>query len=299
MPTTRRRTQGATCGAFRTALTLPCALVAVIACGGDEAHTPASDAGSEEHVATRTRTDGAPDATADAGRAGRPDAGAPADSDAGSDGDGESDAAVDASTRTDGAIDATCMLVTLGYQAELVTIAGTPFGLDASVDGGRLATGAMTYDTCVPDTDPFASPNTGKYDHAGRESGAFSFVLDAPTGAATVSLEIVGSTRPLVGIRDLDYFDFDDGGHDVFNDVDRFVSVNGTVAMAAEIRFTIGAGAEDFSDDALPANFPYSGTSKADFACVQPDENCVTFWVSESAHGDSFLMALHMLKQVP
>lgn len=114
-----------------------------------------------------------------------------------------------------------------------------------------------------------------------------------------MSLEIAGSTRPLIGIRNLDYFDFEDGGHDVFNDVDRFVTINGTLDTDAEIRFTIGAGVVDFSDDALPKSFPYSGASKADFACVQTDDHCATFSVAESSHAGSFLMALHTLQQVP
>lgn len=77
------------------------------------------------------------------------------------------------------------------------------------------------------------------------------------------------------------------------------MTVNGALDTSAEVRFTIGAGAVDFSDDALPESFPYSGTTEADFACVQTDDYCVTFSVSESTHGDSFLMALHALEQVP
>lgn len=181
---------------MRTASTLPILLVAVIACGDHEAPASAADAGPEGHVAKRLRTDGGLDAAADADDARQADADGSSDSDGGSDGDGATDAGADASARGDSGIDADCTLVTLGYHAELVTIAGTPFGLEAGVDSGRFATGTMTYDTCVPDTDPFASPSTGKYDHAGRKSGTFSFALDAPTGAAVVSLEIAGSTRP-------------------------------------------------------------------------------------------------------
>jgi len=194
--------------------------------------------------------------------------------------------------------EAGCVLVTLSFRAQIVTIAGTPFGLDTAVDRLRMAGGTMTYDTCVPDTDTFSSPTTGEFDHVARETGAFSFALDDPIGDEVVELQIAGSTRPMVGIRDLDYFDFEDGGYDVFEEVARYVTVNSALDHEAIVDFTIGSGPTDFVEDLLPAAFPYAGTSETEFDCVQASDYCVTFAVKESTFGDSFLMALHALEQI-
>jgi hypothetical protein len=151
----------------------------------------------------------------------------------------------------------------------------------------------MTYDTCVDDTDSFGSPDSGVYDHVQWERGASSFTLEEGGPA----LAIQGSSRPLVGIRGLDYFDFEDGGYDVFEELPRSMTVNGVLDEEAELGFTIGGGEVDFDTDALPELFPMQGQSEDDFACMG-GAYCVTFSVAESTFGDSFLMTLHELSQL-
>jgi hypothetical protein len=205
-------------------------------------------------------------------------------------GGGEADTDVDTDTDTDPG----CSQITLSYRAELVTIAGEPFGLSYATDAGRMASGTMTYDTCVPDTDTFDSPDDGEYDHVHPYQGGFSFGLE---GEGT-ALDIEGSGRPLVGIRGLDWFDFEDGGFDVFHEVERYVLVNGDLDEEADIDFTIGGGEVDFVSDELPETFPMFGSSEDDFACVGGATYCVTFAIGESSFGDSFLMFLHELRQL-
>ncbi len=195
-------------------------------------------------------------------------------------------------TGPDTEIDLSCPLITLDFRAELSTISGAPFGLSYETDSGRMASGSMTYDPCVPDTDTFESPDSGEYDHVYTERGAFDFTLE---GDGT-PLAIVGSTRPMVGIRGLDYFDFEDGGYDVFEEVERYVTVNGELDEEADIFFTVGGGELDFDSDALPESFPMSGSSYDDFACMA-GAYCVTFSIGESTFGDTFLMRLHELQQ--
>lgn len=190
-------------------------------------------------------------------------------------------------------VDTSCPLVTLAFEAALVTIAGAPFGLTYETDAGRVATGSMTYDPCVPDTDTFESPDDGEYDHVATERGAFQLALD---GAGT-ALQITGSTRPMVGIRGLDYFDFEDGGYDVFEEVERTVTVNGVADAEAVVDFTIGGGEVDFATDDLPEVFPMTGTSPDAFDCMSGTDFCVTYAVGESDFGDSFLMELLSLTQ--
>jgi hypothetical protein len=203
-------------------------------------------------------------------------------------GGGDTDTDIDTDTDRD------CGLVTLSFRSELATISGEPFGLSYATDAGRTATGTMTYDTCVADTDVFESEDDGVYDHIDGERGAFSFALEGPGTA----LEIQGSVRPVVGIRGLDWFDFEDGGYDVFEDVARYLTVNGEQDQEADLFFTIGSGAVDFDSDDLPAVFPMSGTSYDDFACMGGATYCVTFSVGESTFGDTFLMRLLALQQL-
>jgi hypothetical protein len=214
------------------------------------------------------------------------------DPDGGGFGPGGGEADTDVDTDTDS--DVGCVQVTLSYRAELVTIAGEPFGLSYAADAGRMASGAMTYDTCVPDTDTFESPDDGEYDHSYRQRGGFSFSLE---GEGT-ALDIEGSGRPLVGIRGLDYFDFEDGGYDAFHEVERYVVVNGEGDEEADIGFTIGGGEVDFDSDALPEIFPLTGSTEEDFACMPGPSYCVTFSIGESTFGDTFLMSLHELQQL-
>lgn len=209
----------------------------------------------------------------------------PQDTHSPGDGTSESDASAD--------IDLSCTPVTLTFRAEVVTIAGTPFGLTSESDRERFATGSLTYDPCVPDTDPFDSPDHGEFDHRFTDRGAFNVTLE-PGGT---DLSVVGSSRPVAGIRNLDYFDFEDGGRDMSNDLTRYLTVNGAEDEEAEVRFTIGGGEVDFPSDALPEQFPMTGSSSEDFDCVQSTDFCVTFSIHESTFGDSFLMRLHALTQ--
>ncbi len=121
--------------------------------------------------------------------------------------------------------------------------------------------------------------------------GAFSFELDEQG----VALQIVGSSRPLVGIRNLNCFDFEAGGFDASHEVGRSMTVNGTDDPEAEVFFTIGGGSVGFESDELPGVFPMTGEGE-DFACVSADTWCVTFSVRESTFGDSFLMTLLELR---
>jgi hypothetical protein len=282
---------------YRSVFLLMLLLIAACAKDDPEADKPEHQA-NDDAAASNPSDGGGVEAGYDAGNDGGVDAGGDADDDGGVEAGYDANTGGDANTESgvDGGLDAAanCTLVTLTYRAELVTIAGTPFGLQSNVDRGRFATGSLTYDTCVGDGSEL--PNLGEFDHVSRETGAFSFELDAPSAGQTVSLRVAGSTRPMVRIRALDYFDFDDGGYDLFEDVDRYLKIDGAVDEEAEVHFTIGAGSEDFADYSLPEVFPYSGESESDFACVNPEDYCVTFSISESTHGDSFLMVLHSLQ---
>ncbi len=187
-----------------------------------------------------------------------------------------------------------CDTVTLAYRASLTTVAGDPFDLTYQQDAGRTVAGTMTYDPCVPDTDALESPDHGEFDHAQWSRGGFTMTLE---GEGT-PLEVVGSTRPVVGIRNLDYFDFEDGGWDVVEEVERYLTVNGQEDQEADLFFTIGGGSVDLGSDELPEVFPMTGTSEDDFACVSQDSYCITFSLGESTFGDSFLMRVLELVQV-
>ena len=59
---------------------------------------------------------------------------------------------------------------------------------------------------------------------------------------------------------------------DVTGKITRYLTVNGVEDTTAELFFTIGDGDVDFATDELPATFPMTGTTEADFACVNSTE---------------------------
>ena len=198
-------------------------------------------------------------------------------------------------TSTTPKIDPAC-LITLDYTATIVTVARTPFGFDGAV---RLepVQGFFTYDRCVRDTDVFETKEDGHYDHWRRQSGGFEFRLEAKPG-----LTVVGSTKPVVRIANLDYFYFEDGGEDWVDGqtVHRTMQADGKDRSDVTTWFAIGDGSVDFASDDLPETFPMQGDEAADFACMGgvDDDFCVTFSVrDESENGGTFLMSLSTLTQ--
>jgi hypothetical protein len=133
--------------------------------------------------------------------------------------------------------------VTVEYSAFIATVAGNPFGLDASA---RLApvSGSFTYETSTPDTLP-GDPLRGEYPH--KAGGGFT--------AEFLGLVMTGSATPLVQVENFttDVFRYVDGGSG------RVMSLGGVPNpnLGLFIAFVDSFGAA-FSSDALPSTFPFA-----------------------------------------
>jgi hypothetical protein len=166
--------------------------------------------------------------------------------------------------------------VTIGFTGSVVTVAGNPFGLDATVRTTPVS-GAFTYDLGEGDeegTDPMRST----FDHQG---GTAPFTITAGgrtitgSGNPVVSLNLYGGTT----------FRWDDGAGALGTPgVDRICAVDGTDDPEISIGLSVtGTGAVVLADDALPDPFPWVGVDLQ-------DDTAITFSVEDA--GGTLLMRL-------
>jgi len=141
-----------------------------------------------------------------------------------------------------------CNAVTISFNGEVATVAGTPLGLDSTARTSPVS-GSFSYSPCAADTRP-TDPQRGEYDHGA--GGDFTFAVSG--------LTVTGSGHPLVKVEDLnpDTFRYLDGPQILDKDKAwRQMSLDGTPNpdLKVSLSITDGTGAA-FSSDALPKAFP-------------------------------------------
>ena len=150
--------------------------------------------------------------------------------------------------------------VTFNYEAEIVTIAGSPFGMNSDDDRLSRVSGFFTYETETPDLNP-DSAERGEYAHdpdfGGLGGGAFAANVSP---VSVDAFRVTGSATPFVGIEyftSSNTFRFVDGPRIVGREGGT-MSVNGIPDMNVELHLAItDSSATVFSGDSLPDPFPF------------------------------------------
>ncbi len=183
-------------------------------------------------------------------------------------------------------------LVTFSYQAQVATIVGTPFDLDAGSDLASPVTGSFTFNSDTRDQD-FKDPHRGQYAHdpalGGVGGGGFMAVVNRNSGP---TFTITGSSFPLVTIEDFAFvenFRFRDGP-DVFNP-GGIMQLDGIADANLRLDFIFrDTTASTFPSDALP-------TSPAPINLSPSLPH--TFILKELNTGDYVLLRFSQVTQVP
>jgi predicted RNA-binding protein with TRAM domain len=135
------------------------------------------------------------------------------------------------------------MLVRVDFAGQVVTVAGTPLGLDSTV---RLApvSGSFAYDLRVIDST--ADTMRGRYLHGG--SSLFTFTVANHT--------VAGSGLAFTDIENLDpdTFRFRDGPQ--IDNITRIMTLDGTASPMLKLTIAITGGNTLFTSDAQPNPFP-------------------------------------------
>jgi hypothetical protein len=209
-------------------------------------HQPAADGGSDRGGAGGTTTD-ARDAPPESGSDAPPDL---AQDLAAADAIEDATASVDVAT--DAADAAGPALVTVQFSGQVVTVAGTPLGLDSTA---RLApvSGSFAYDLRVPDSSP-TDPLRGRYLHGGTFQSHFTFNVSGHV--------VTGSGSAIVETENLnpDTFRFRDGQQN--DGATRIMKLDGTdrPALTLLIAITDSSGAA-LTSDAEPNPFPFTDSA--------------------------------------
>ena len=181
--------------------------------------------------------------------------------------------------------------IVIFYEAQISTIAGTPFGLDNS-DLNSVVSGYFQYERSTPDQNP-GNTERGDYPHnpalGGIGGGGFEAVF-SPNSVS--SFTITGSDIPLVNIEDFssaETFRFRDGP-DTFNPGGT-MSLNGVSDDNIRMSLAITDGsASTFDNDSLPGN---------PFPMMMPPNLPHTFSIGEIDSGDVVLLQFTSFQGVP